>query len=577
MSGFTAVIFKNKKAIDFSKAFSFCHEHESKMSVRKFEGVNYIVQQLVNNKFSADTILEQNDDYFIGIEGVLLNLGELKPVLSVSENSTFNLLISLYEKYGDDFVKQLRGEFSGFIFDKKADKWFVFTNQTGSKRIFIFENSNYLFFASELNRISLLMKAAGLVPVLLKDAAYSLLTSGFMLNEITFIEGVKRLMPGCYLKFEKQTSTVNNYFHLRNIERTNHTKAQQIEQVDDLFRQAIKREFEKDKQYNYKHIATLSGGLDSRMTVLMAHKMGYDEQLNFTFSQANYLDEQIAKQIAIDHQHEFLFQSLDHGNYLRNIDEIVAYNDGMVLFSGAAHVLKSCKNMNFDDYGLIHTGLIGDAVLGSFLTQPYVVKPAISASVYSSKLLHKSQNYIAEVQQGFESEELYKFYGRGFMGAMNGNYYFDVFSQSVSPFLDVDFLSYCYSIPDAAKFKQKIYIDWIALKNKEFAAYPWEKTGVSPLKSLNNQKYLVPAYYKRMSLKFFDKLSGKMKSGMNPFDYWLAQNEQLSTYFSNYFQHNIDLIVDDELRADCKWLFDKGNWGERFQVLTLLAAVKLHF
>jgi asparagine synthase (glutamine-hydrolysing) len=138
-------------------------------------------------------------------------------------------------------------------------------------------------------------------------------------------------------------------------------------------------------------------------------------------------------------------------------------------------------------------------------------------------------------------------------------------------------LSYCYSIPDAAKFKQKIYIDWIASKNKEFAAYPWEKTGVSPLKSLNNKKYLVPAYYKRMSLKFFDKLSGKMKSGMNPFDYWLAQNEQLSMYFTLYFQNNIDLIVDEELRNDCKWLFDKGNWGERFQVLTLLAAVKLHF
>jgi asparagine synthase (glutamine-hydrolysing) len=68
-----------------------------------------------------------------------------------------------------------------------------------------------------------------------------------------------------------------------------------------------------------------------------------------------------------------------------------------------------------------------------------------------------------------------------------------------------------------------------------------------------------------------------MKSGMNPFDYWLAQNEQLSMYFTLYFENNIDLIVDEELRNDCKWLFDKGNWGERFQVLTLLAAVKLHF
>jgi asparagine synthase (glutamine-hydrolysing) len=305
--------------------------------------------------------------------------------------------------------------------------------------------------------------------------------------------------------------------------------------------------------------------------------MGYTEQLNFTFSQANYLDEQIAKQIAIDHKHEFLFQSLDHGNYLKNVDEIVAYNDGLILFSGSAHVLKSCKNMNFDDYGLVHTGLIGDAVLGSFLSKPYVQKPEIAASMYSKKLLSKVETYNASVQQNYASEELYKFYGRAFMGAMNGNYILDVYSQSVSPFLDIDFLTYCYSIPENLKFKQKIYIDWIASKNKEFAAYPWEKTGVSPLVSLNAKKYLVPGYYKRMGLKFFDKLSGKMKSGMNPFDYWLENNASLRAEFDAYFSKNIEHVVDAELRNDCVWLYQQGNWGERFQVLTLLSAIKLHF
>ncbi len=574
MSGFTAIIYKNTKPANSLAVFSLRREHEQKMICRTVETDNYVVQQLTNSKFLNDKIFEQNDAYFIGIEGVLLNVDELK---AGREISVLELLTALYGKYGSDFVKQLRGDFSGFIYDKKADSWLIFTNQTGSKRVFVFENTDYLIFTSELNRVSTLMSELKIPRNLQKDAAYSLLTSGFMLNEITLVEGVTRLMPGCYLEYKNGKSNISNYFHLRNVERTTDSKEQIVDKVDELFRQAIQREFEKDKACNYKHIATLSGGLDSRMTVLMAHKMGYTDQLNFTFSQANYLDEQIAKKIAIDHRHEFLFQSLDHGNYLRNVDEIVSYNDGLILFSGGAHVLKSCKNMNFDDYGLIHTGLIGDAVLGSFLSRPYSIKPALSASVYSSKLLAKAERYIASVQQNYESEELYKFYGRAFMGAMNGNYYLDVYSQSVSPFLDVDFLSYCYSIPDNLKFKQKIYIDWIALKNKEFAAYPWEKTGVSPLISLNNKKYLAPGYYKRMSLKFFDKLSGKLKSGMNPFDYWLDENKELAQSFFDYFNQNIEVIDDSELLSDCKWLFDNGNWGERFQVLTLLSAIKLHF
>jgi asparagine synthase (glutamine-hydrolysing) len=573
MSGFTAVIFKNKKATNSLDVFSLRREHELKMICRTVETDSYTVQQLTNSKFLKDKIFEQNEAYFIGIEGVLLNVNELK----TNESTTvFDLLISLYENHGNDFVKQLRGDFSGFIYDKKADSWLVFTNQTGSKRVFIFEDSNYLFFASDLNRIAALMSELKIPRKLNTEAAYSLLTSGFMLNEISFIEGVNRLLPGCYLAHKNGKTSISNYFHLKNIERTTDSKAQIIEKVDALFQQAIKREFEKDKEYNYKHIATLSGGLDSRMTVLMAHKMGYTDQLNFTFSQANYLDEQIAKQIAVDHRHEFMFQSLDHGNYLRNVDEIVSFNDGMIIFSGGAHVLKSCKNMNFDDYGLIHTGLIGDAVLGSFLSKPYAIKPSLTASAYSSKLIHKAEKYIDDVQQNFESEELYKFYGRAFLGAMNGNYYLDVYSQSVSPFLDVDFLSYCYSIPDNLKFKQKIYIDWIAQKNKEFANYPWEKTGVSPLISLNNKKYLALGYYKRMSLKFFDKLSGKLKSGMNPFDYWLDENKALAQSFVDYFENNLSVIENDELRNDCRWLFENGNWGERFQVLTLLSAIKLH-
>lgn len=182
-----------------------------------------------------------------------------------------------------------------------------------------------------------------------------------------------------------------------------------------------------------------------------------------------------------------------------------------------------------------------------------------------------------EIVAGYDSEEIYKFYTRGFLGAMNGNYTIDLYTQSVSPFLDVDFLSYCISIPEKFKYKQKIYLEWIAKKHPEFAHYPWEKTGVSPLKSNNFKKYFDLGYYKRMSLKFFDKLSGKMKSGMNPFDFWMQQNKSLELYINTYFNNHIALLsFNTELQNDCKKLYQEGNSGEKFQVLTLLAAVKLH-
>lgn len=576
MAGFSGVIYKTEKYKDaINELLPIKSRHDNGLETRFVSGDSFYIQQVYNQKFLNDKVLHSDADCVIGLEGVIFNLNELKQASGYT--SAFDVLKWLFINYDDKFVARLRGDFSGFIFDKKTNIWFVFTNHTGAKRIFHYQNKDVLIFASELQSVSKILKSIGIVCTLNKYAAYSILTNGFMLNHETYLEGVERLLPGTLMQYGDGKMHLTQYFHLSMVERNRDSHAAVIDNVDNLFRQAIQREFEKDKEYGYDHIATLSGGLDSRMTVLMAHKMGYHRQLNFTFSQANYLDEQIAKQIAIDHQHEFLFQSLDNGNYLSPIDEIVSYNDGLIIYAGSAHMYKSCRNMNFNPYGIVHTGLIGDAVLGSFLSKPQIVKPELSASVYSSKLLAKATPYIHKVQSDYSSEELYKFYGRGFSGAMNGNYYLDVFTQSASPFLDLDFLSYCYSIPENLKFKQKIYIDWIELRNKEFARYPWEKTGVSPLKSLNNKKYFDLAYYKRMSLKFFDKIAGQQKSGMNPFDYWLTNNKALADTINSYFHDNIERVNEDELRNDCIWLYQNGNWGERFQVVTLLAALKLHF
>ena len=59
----------------------------------------------------------------------------------------------------------------------------------------------------------------------------------------------------------------------------------------------MKRVFEKDLEYGYKHLVALSGGLDSRMTAWVGHNMGYTNMLNYTFSQTDYLDETVPKEI----------------------------------------------------------------------------------------------------------------------------------------------------------------------------------------------------------------------------------------------------------------------------------------
>ena len=180
-----------------------------------------------------------------------------------------------------------------------------------------------------------------------KIGAYFLLTYGYMLEDYTLFKEIKKLNAGKYIKIKNDNFEIHTYFEVDNTPDNTLTEEEIIENVDKLFRNAVKLEFEKDKEYGYKHVASLSGGLDSRMTTWVAHELGYWEQLNVTFSQTDYLDETIAKSIARDLKHEWLFKALDNGNYLKNIDEMIEINFGICLYSGNAHVNNFMNTFNF--------------------------------------------------------------------------------------------------------------------------------------------------------------------------------------------------------------------------------------
>lgn len=59
---------------------------------------------------------------------------------------------------------------------------------------------------------------------------------------------------------------ITQYYSLDNSHvKQDMTAEDAVELIDRYFRQAVKREFDKDKEYGYEHLVDLSGGLDSRM------------------------------------------------------------------------------------------------------------------------------------------------------------------------------------------------------------------------------------------------------------------------------------------------------------------------
>lgn len=588
MPGFLAHIGKS--------SLCFAEEKRKKLVVNSIKTDNYQVERRVVNKFMNDRLFADLDDYLVVVEGVVLNNHELEKQYKTS--SWLDCVVEMYRTNGDDFFKDFRGSFSGLFYDKKQDKWLIYTNHIGDKQVFLYKIAdNDYIFASEIGFIVETCKLNKFPLSINDEGAYMSLTFGFCIEDATLIKEIIKLCAGHYYKLEKCKLEEIQYHRFSNKPKPM-TQQEAVEGIDKYFRQAIKRAFAKDKEYGYKHIACLSGGLDSRMTVMVAHEMGYTEQLNITYSESGYLDFSIAQQIAIDLHHDWLFKPLDGGDCIRDIDDVSAITYGSANFFGLAHGLSMERLINYDSFGIIHTGQLGDVIIGSYLKKmEYGQKPKITDGAYSEELRERIESY--KFKYNYEDAELFMMYNRGFCGISQGLLTFQENSESYSPFTDVDFFEFCYSIPLELRFNQKIYFDWIFAKHPKSAEYVWEKLKrkISPIVNIPPKRmtvlgkqiptltdkdflpWLRGSILRRLGIRKKGEKSKTLKittkDNMNPVDYWYETNPYIRSFMQNYWEENQHYITDEQLRNDMQHLFMDCVLLDKLQALSVLSTIKL--
>jgi len=571
MPGFYGVIGEIK---DISGPVDTAIQLSSTLESQQYSFNNIWVKRFVASKFLDDKVFDEDEEFFICTDGIFLNSQKLRTIYSVDTN--FALIKALYREKGLLFAQEIRGTFSGCLYHKTTDSFHLFTDHLGTKRIFyLFDtDTKYFIFGSELKAVTSLMKIFNIKARLSDIGAYCLLSFGYMLGDYTLIEKVKRLSPGSVLVYTKENIKFKKYYNLNNTPSHKEEKTSIIANLNDLFVEAITAEYNKDMEYGYRHIGTLSGGLDSRMNMLSAWKLGYNDLYAINFSQSNYLDEKIAKSIAGHFGFNFIFYSLDNGNYLSDIEWPVLANDGLVLYSGSAHVYRMLSLLNWQPFGLLHTGMVGDAVIGgTFLSRGEHLKAQPFAESYSHTLLSRIESIAIAISQEYENAELYHFYTRAINGTFNGYWTINQFTEFSSPFLYIDFLEYALKIHPQHRFHYKIYHQWIIEYLPEATKFVWERAGMK----INTNLFWYRHYVRRALKRISGFIRGPLPSdSMNPMDYWFKTNGQLVEIFNNYFLSHIEALRPNaELHKDATLLFKQGTPDEKTQVLTLLAALQL--
>lgn len=571
MPGFFGYLFKKHTAFSIKDKENLINEEI------KYDNI-YLHRHSIN-KFMNDKVFEETNKYIIVVEGVILNLNDLKAKYKTEKFA--DIIQKMYEELGETFYKEFRGSFSGLIYIKQKKLLIIYTDQIGTKQIFILHNENYLVFSSQITDIIEFCKELDITVSLNKAAAYLLLTNSYLHEDLTLINEIKKLPPGTYSKYSDSKLELNQYYKISNETKDILSEDEIIEKIDSEFKKALKKSLVKNREYGYKNLASLSGGLDSRMTtwVLNEIKEREEEIINYTYSQSNYLDEKIASEISSFLGTTFIFKSLDNGLSLTKIDEATQISEGMILYPSLGQLVEFIDLFNFKEIGIVHTGMLGDVIIGAdYATSSTDNQINIFSKATSLKLKKRIKNL--QTKFSYKNEEIFNFYSRGFSGMnLGAPSILQHYAESYSPFYDIDFLDFCLSIPIKYRMNHHIYYKWILKKYPNAAKYKWEKINAkitTPHIKIGNKKVplirLLPKIFQK--LKIFKFLFDPQK-GMTPYEYWYKNHELTKNHMDKYFNENVLLIKEEELKSDCIELYNKGNVMEKCLVLSLLGAFKL--
>jgi asparagine synthase (glutamine-hydrolysing) len=527
------------------------------------------------NKFEKDKVFQKYDDNIVSIDGIILNRRRL--LIEGKTKDLGELVLRLCMKDPTSFPLKLLGSFQGFVYLKKENELIIFTDQIGSRPIFYFHDpaSNMLIFSSSFPGVIKMMYCFDYVPRLNKKAAYCLLTFGHMLGDLTLVDGVKRLPPGSILTYHDGELSISQYYKLSSYPPISDSECECAHKIASKIAKAVYMEYSKDLEYGYHHLATLSGGLDSRTSLAFAKKLGFHDITCFTYSQSKYLDEKIAKKIARENDINWMFFSLNYGNHLiKYMDDVIGLSGGLVNYVGVCNIYPWLVKLSLEKYGLLHTGLMGGEVFGEYAAfSPYKKYQSLRyflGGEHSGELLSRISSLVDEELSKFGDPELFKFYNVGVNAQFTGMYVINQFIDVISPYIFLPLLEYVMKMPKEYKINKRVYVKMINMYAPEFAKYEWERYKVPPKYPL----YMLRGY--NVLLSFYIKFVSKFSPyySMNPFEYWYKNNNVLRKGLVLAFKNNIDLLKNcSELRDDCKYLFEEGDFLEKTVVITLLKAL----
>ena len=242
-------------------------------------GLGHKRLKIIDLTTGKQPLSNEDGTVWVTYNGEVYNYKELTEYLvkkghQFKTSSDTEVIVHLYEEFGEDCVKQLRGMFSFALWDDRKKILLLARDRVGIKPLYYCQTQESLLFASEIKAILTDPSVQAEIDPALLD---SFLTYFYVPGPQTLFKNIRKLEPGHYMTVKNGQVKVTQYWEL-SFDKVSKKFGEAEEELEHLLSQTVRDHMISDVPVG----VLLSGGVDSSGVLSFAVENTHQSVSTFT-------------------------------------------------------------------------------------------------------------------------------------------------------------------------------------------------------------------------------------------------------------------------------------------------------
>ncbi len=392
---------------------------------------------IIDIKTGHQPISNESNDIWIVYNGELYNHQELRKDLEARghryrTHSDTETIVHLYEEYGHDCVKHLRGMYAFAIWDRPKGCLFIARDRLGIKPLYYRFDGKSLLFASEIKAI---LAHPGVTPEFNRSTLAEYLAFGYIPEAETMYAGIKKLLPGHTLEISTGGEPqISQYWDL-DVKADDDVRPREyyVQKYRELLEGCVASHLMSDVPLG----VFLSGGLDSSAVAALTTKIrrGPIETFAVGYGEEAFSELPFARTVAqhIGSQHHEV--RLSREEFFHSLPHLIWHEDEPIVWPSSVS-LYFVARLARERVTVVLTGEGSDETLAGYTRYPWTLVNSRMDSVYRAAVPGMLRRWVRDaLQSGRISKDLHRKLEHTFLvrgGESWQSFYFDNFYSAFS-------------------------------------------------------------------------------------------------------------------------------------------------